>query len=93
MTLILTLIVLNIPVYWLMGWIMFDSTHNAADSFWETTISILKAVFIPRIIRVMMDDEPATDGSIFNTLFFFFGCVAVVAGEYYLLMKYVWPAE
>ncbi|MFI4876652.1 MAG: hypothetical protein ACIALR_14980 [Blastopirellula sp. JB062] len=93
MALILTLVVLNLPIYWLIGWVMFDTTHGAVDSFWETTIAILKAVFVPRYLRVLTDDESDGDFSVFNTLFFLVSCVAVVAGEYYLLTKYLWPAE
>lgn len=93
MNLIVWLLVLNIPIYWLLGWIMFDSTHNAADSFWETTIAILKAVFIPPIIRAMIDEESDPGASLFNTFFFILACAAVIGGEYYLLTKYVWPVE
>ncbi|EAQ81938.1 hypothetical protein [Blastopirellula marina] len=93
MTLIVVLLILNIPVYWLLGWIMFDSTHNAADSFWETTLAIIKAALVPSFMRAFIDSEPETDGSVFNTLFFFVSCAAVIGGEYYLLTKYVWPVE
>ena len=44
------LIVVNIPVYFFIGWLAFDSKDNAADTFFDTIIAVLKMIFIPGIL-------------------------------------------
>lgn len=85
--LVLILIVLNLPVYIFLGWILFDSKEHAADSLFETIVEILKSIFIPRIVRVFMDDE---DGGVdgFHSFLLIGLSIAVVYGEYYLITKY-----
>jgi len=88
--LVATLVVLNIPVYLLIGWLVFDTKEGAADTFFETIVAILKAIFIPRIVRVLMGDDD-DDGAwgIFPIAAFFIACGAIVYGEYYLIAKYI----
>lgn len=52
--LIACLIVLNIPVYLFIGWLAFDSKDNAADTFFETIVAILKQVLVPSYVRMML---------------------------------------
>ncbi len=85
--LIATLIVLNIPVYLFIGWLVFDTKEGAADTFFETIVAILKAIFIPRIIRVLMGDDDDGAWGIFPIAAFFITCGFIVYGEYYLITK------
>src|SRR5687767_14963839 len=82
------LIVLNIPVYLLLAWILFDSKENAADTFFETIVALLKAMLIPRIIRELLGMELEGAWGVFPVLGFLFACGAIVYGEYWLIQKY-----
>ena len=55
--LLAALIVLNIPVYLFIGWLVFDTRHNAADTFFDTIVAIVKAICVPRIVRVLAGDD------------------------------------
>ena len=85
--LIATLIVLNISVYLFIGWLVFDTKEDASDTFFETIIAILKAIFIPRIIRVLMGDDDDGAWGIFPIAAFIIACGFLVYGEYYLITK------
>lgn len=87
--LIAALIVLNLPVYLFLGWLIFDTKDDAADTFFETIVALLKIIFIPPIIRVLMGMEDDGALGIFPILGFFLGCGAIVYGEYYLIQTYV----
>lgn len=90
---IAALIALNIPVYLLLGWLIFDTKDNAADSFFDAIVLILKEAFVPPFIRWMIwevqDDHDASNA--FQLIGFFGSCIAVTAGEWYLITTYVWP--
>lgn len=87
------LIAANIPIYLLIGWVIFDSKDNAAESFWDAIVQVLKRAFIPPILRYMIwEGEDEHDvGSVFQMVGFFIACIAVTYGEWYLLTTYVWP--
>ena len=89
--LIAALIVLNIPVYLFIGWLAFDTTEDAAETFFETIVAILKAILIPRIIRVLMGDDEEGAWGIFPIAGFLIACGGIVYGEYYLITKYFLP--
>ena len=86
----LILIVVNIPVYLLIGWLIFDSREIAAETFFGTVLAILKIAFVPPLVRVMLgwDDDHGELG-IFPIIAFFIACGALTFGEYWLLTKYV----
>jgi|GEM_PF-2534087 hypothetical protein len=88
MALIVTLVILNIPVFLFLAWLAFDSKEGAARTFGETMIAILQIVFIPRIVRVMfdMDDEGAL--GLVPIVGFFIACGAIVFGEYWLVTMF-----
>jgi uncharacterized membrane protein len=83
--LLAVLIVLNLPVYLLIGWLVFDTKDRAADTFFDTIIAILKAIFIPRIIRVLMGDDDDGAWGIFPIAGFLIACAFVVYAEYWLI--------
>jgi hypothetical protein len=82
------LVVLNIPVYLFYGWLLYDKPDNFADSFFEITVAVLKAILIPRFIRVLMQDEDETGFSMVTMAMFLFACGITVYGEYWLIAKY-----
>lgn len=85
MTLIIILIILNIPLFLFIGWLAFDTGADAAATFGETLLALLQILLIPRIIRVMldMDDEGAL--GLVPIIGFFIACGAIVYGEYALI--------
>ena len=89
--LVAILIVLNIPVYLFIGWLVFDTGEDAAATFFETIVAILKVILVPRIVRVLMGDDDEGAWGIFPTAAFLFACGAIVYGEYYLITKYLFP--
>ena len=44
--LIATLIILNIPIYLFIGWLVFDTKQGAADTFFDTIVALLKATAV-----------------------------------------------
>ncbi len=88
--LIAALVVLNIPVYLFIGWLVFDTKEDAAATFYETSVALLKAILIPRIVRVLMGDDDEGGWGLVPILAFLIACGAIVFGEYYLLTEYVW---
>jgi hypothetical protein len=89
MTLIIVLAIANIPVYLFLGWLAFDTKSKAGDTFADTLVAILKIMFIPRIVRVLMgDDDDDAAWGIFPLLGFFAACAGIVYGQYYLIQKF-----
>ena len=84
------LIILNIPVFLFLGWLAFDTKDNAADTFFETIVSIIKAILLPRMVRVLIGDDDDDAAGILTVLGFLTACALVVYGEYHLLTKYGW---
>lgn len=83
------LIVLNIPVFLLIGWLAFDSAAGAADTFWETIVALLKQLFVPAIVRVMFGMETTGALGLFPILGFLIACIALVIGEVWLLKTWL----
>lgn len=81
------LIVCNIPIYLFFGWLIFDTKDQAAESFWDTIVLLLKKIFIPSYIRVFMDDDE-DDSSIWTVVIFFAVCAALTYGEHMLISHY-----
>lgn len=88
MVLLVSLVVLNIPVFLFLAWLAFDSKEGAARTFGETIVAILQILFVPRIVRVMldMDDEGAL--GLVPIIGFFIACGAIVFGEYWLVTNF-----
>jgi hypothetical protein len=86
--LVACLIVLNIPVYIFIGWLAFDSKGKAADTFFETIVAVLKRVFVPSYVRVMLGMDTDDSWGIFPIAGFFLACAGIVYGEYCLIEKF-----
>jgi heme/copper-type cytochrome/quinol oxidase subunit 4 len=87
--LVAILTVLNVPVFLFLAWLAFDSKEAAADTLWDTVVTILKIIFIPRFVRVLLDMDDEGAWGIVPILGFLFACGCVVYGEYWLLQRYV----
>lgn len=83
------LILANLPVFFLIGWLLFDNAENAAESFFTTVLLLLQAIFVPRIVRVFLDMDDEGSFGLFEFAVFVGGCIAVVYGEHFLLTNYV----
>ena len=87
--LLAALVVLNIPVYLFIGWLAFDTKSNAADSFWDTLVVIVKRIFVPRILLVLSGNDDDDGEGTFAVFAFFVACGAIVYAEHYLITRYV----
>ena len=83
--LLILLIALNIPLFLLIAWVIFDTKDAAADTIWETVVALLQILLIPKIIRVLFDMDDSGALGLFPIAAFFIFCIAAVTGEYYLL--------
>lgn len=86
--LIALLAVLNAPVYFFLGWLIFDTKAGAEKSFEDSFSGLLRRMLVPRIVRVLRGDDDDDAGSLAQTLGFFITCGLVIYGEYYLITKY-----
>ena len=82
------LIACNMPVYLIFAWLIFDTKDQAADSFWDTIVILLKMIFIPKIVRVFMDDDD-DETSMIPVFVFFAACIAATYGEHLLISRYL----
>ncbi|MDZ7617751.1 MAG: hypothetical protein U1E05_12150 [Patescibacteria group bacterium] len=87
--LVAILIVVNIPIYLLVAWLVFDTKDRAVDTFYETAVALLQIILLPPIIRFLfgMDDDGAW--GLFPVAGFFIACAGIVYGEYWLLINHV----
>lgn len=84
------LIVVNLPIFLFLAWIVFDTKDKAADTFFETIVALLKIILMPRIVRVLMDDNDDSGAlGIVPIGIFFIACGLIVYGEHWLLTTYV----
>jgi hypothetical protein len=84
--LIATLILLNIPIFLVIGWLVFDDHETAAESFFVGLVHLLKVLFLPRIVRLFMGDDTDEGLSLLQVGFFFLACIAAVVAQYHGLV-------
>ena len=82
------LIVLNIPLFIFNGYVMFNSKTGNPTSLVDTVIALLKVIFIPRPIRMLLDMDTDDAAGLFDVIVFIGICVAMVYGEHYLIQTY-----
>lgn len=78
------LLILNIPVYLFLAWVVFDTPGKAADTLFDSLVELLKTMAF------------GVHGDTFNLfpLFsFLVGCLVVTLGEIYLLETYVFDMQ
>lgn len=88
--LIAVLIVLNMPVFLFLGWLAFDSTDRAATTIFETIVAVLKQIFIPWSLRVLMGIDTSDAIGIVPIAGYLFACWALVMGELWVLRQWGW---
>ncbi len=86
--LVAALIILNIPVYLFIGWLVFDTAEDAAATLFETIVAVLKVIFVPPIIRVLMGDDDEGGWGLFPIAAFFLACAGIVYGEYRVIVHF-----
>jgi hypothetical protein len=86
--LVVVLVILNIPVYLFLGWLAFDNKDSAADTFFETTVAILKMLLVPRIVRVLLGMDTEASWGLFPIAGFLVACGLIVWGQYTLIVKW-----
>ncbi len=90
--LVAILIVLNIPVYLFLGWVVFDDRHKAEKTFVETIVDVLKILFIPRIVRLLAGTDTTGAIGCLPISAYFIACGFLTYGEYWLLTKFVFTS-
>jgi len=83
------LILCDVPVYLLIGWVVFDTKDKAADTFFDTTVALLRIILIPQIVRVLLGIDDSDAYGLFQIGLYFAGCAAVTYGEHVALQKLV----
>jgi hypothetical protein len=76
------------PLYFVIAWTFFDSREHARDSFVETIVMLLKAIFIHRIVRVMLGMDEEDSLSILMVAMFIVGCIAITWGIHLGVQKF-----
>ena len=82
------LILANIPVYLFLGWLAFDSKESAAQTFSETLVAVLKTIFVPHFLRLLLGMDTSGSWGIFPIGGFLIACGLVVYGEYWALVNW-----
>ena len=78
-TLLIILVVLNIPLYIFLGWVFFDN--------WGNFLQLLKFWFTPDIISAFKGEYWEDIWAEWKLGAFILICGAVVYGEYFLIIK------
>ncbi len=94
--LIATLIVLNVPVFLFLGWLIFDTKASAGETFYDTVVAIFKAILkaflVLRLVLFLMGDDDREDAwGIVPIIGFLLACAAVVYAEHYLITRFLVP--
>lgn len=90
---LLIVIALNIPLYLLLAWIIFDTPGDAAKSVSDTVVLLLKMIFIPRFMWGLLGMDETDGVSIFALFAFFVASIAMTGGELYLIDRYWFDIE
>lgn len=83
------LILASTPLYLVIGWVVFDTGENAAATFWQTLVAILKMIFILPILRWALDMDTEGAEGLLPVGIFFAGCAALTYAEHLLLQRFV----
>ncbi len=86
----LLLLLVNLPLTMFFGWVLFDSQEEMSETFWDTLVAVLKILFVPRLVRELLDMDTTGSLGLFAIGVFFGACAIVVAGELYVLER-LWP--
>ena len=76
-----------------MGWLVFDDGENAAASFLETIVGLIKMLLVPRFVSAMLGLEDDHSLSLLQVAVFLFSCGMVLYGEMNLIDKWFGPVR
>ncbi len=77
------LLLANVPLFILVGWLVFDTKETAADSFADSLISLVYVLLVGSWVRLARDQE-----GLWEVALFLLVCAAIVYGEHFLLSSY-----
>lgn len=84
---ILLLIVLNIPIFVFLLWLVFDNVRNAKGDFlWGVFKTILCVFSLGSLAELFVEDD---DSSFVNSVIVLFVYAVVIGGEYWLITQYL----
>lgn len=87
------LIFCSLPVYFLIGWLIFDTGENAADSIFDTLVLALKQVFFYPFFYFFFERDLDRAGSAMSLGLFIIACSAATYGEHKLVQRILHPPE
>ncbi len=74
------LLIVNIPVFWLLGWVVFRE--------WDEFVECVRFWITPEIVSAFQGEYYDSFWGKMRLGLWAILCVASIGGEYYLLMKY-----
>lgn len=83
------LIVCSLPVYFLIGWLIFDTGENAAESIVDTLVLALKEVFFYPFFYFFSGRDVDRAGSAMALGLFVVVCCAATYGEHLLVQRFL----
>jgi hypothetical protein len=84
----IVLVLCCMPLYLAIAWAFFGDRENAKDSFGETIVTLLKLIFIPGIVRVMMGMDDEDSLSFYVVGLFIAGCIGLTWGIHLGVQKF-----
>lgn len=84
--LIALLIVGNIPLFLLLGWLFFDNKENAADTIFEALKQQTEHILLPRWMWPFLDPEESDPFATLKLAIYCVACLAAVYAEYRLVV-------
>jgi len=91
MWLVITLlIIVNLPIYMGLGWILFDSKESAADTFFETLVSLLMLIAFGWIGFLFVGGSDQRGAGPVTVFTFLTASVFITGFQFVLLLEYGW---
>lgn len=82
-------IALNIPLFLLIAWLIFDTAEYATDTIWSTVVALLQILLLPAYVRVLLGMDDSGAYGMFEIGAFLIACGGAVVGELYLLERFL----
>jgi hypothetical protein len=84
--LIASLVILNIPVVWLIGWVVFDDHETAAETTTDAVWQALVRSMVPWWMADFILGEDADPFAMLWLAFFVLACIAAVYAVYRIIV-------
>jgi hypothetical protein len=82
------LLILNLPVFLFVGWIVFDTKDDAAETAKIGIIELLMEMVCLLTSRFRWWGDSEVSGSAYTMLGFFVACTLIVSVEIYFINKF-----